>query len=144
MTYRRNYPKHGSEVRNPDRKYKPDVLRAVKAFARSKPWRGTVEERKVKFLALHDSLCDVYGIAPSLAFCQIDQQAGNGFYQPLTNAIGLVGKLSVVTFLHEFAHARGMDERQACGWSINLFARCFPRSWAGCRFNGHLVIRERN
>jgi hypothetical protein len=47
-----------------------------------------------------------------------------------------------VTFLHEFAHARGFDERQACRWSINLFRRCFPRSFASCRQVGHTLVRN--
>jgi hypothetical protein len=44
--------------------------------------------------------------------------------------------------LHEFAHARGADERQACRWSINLFKKCFPRSFARCRVIGHTLVCE--
>ena len=50
--------------------------------------------------------------------------------------------LSVLAYLHEFAHARGADERQACHWSINLFRRCFPRSFARCRAVGHTLVRD--
>ena len=53
-----------------------------------------------------------------------------------------VGRLSVVTFLHEFGHALGYGERGACRWSINLFRRCFPRSFARCRQAGHTLVRE--
>ena len=48
----------------------------------------------------------------------------------------------MLTYLHEFAHARGYDERGACRWSLNLFRRCFPRSFARCRPVGHTLVRD--
>ena len=64
------------------------------------------------------------------------------YFMPGRNRINLP-TLSVVTYLHEFAHSRGADERQACGWSINLFRRIFPRSYARCRHQGHMLIAGR-
>jgi hypothetical protein len=68
--------------------------------------------------------------------------SGASNYRPACHTITLTGKLSVLTYLHEFAHARGADERQACRWSINLFRRCFPRSFARCRAVGHTLVRQ--
>ena len=48
-------------------------------------------------------------------------------------------RLSVVTYLHEFAHAMGRDERGACRWSLNLFRRVFPEQFARLRTDGHTV-----
>ena len=67
----------------------------------------------------------------------------NGSYTPATHEIRLIGKLSVVTYLHEFAHARGADERQAVAWSVNLFARLFPRSFARLDQHGHTLVIQR-
>ncbi len=145
MPYRRNYPATVQEVLDPALRFKPAALRAVRAFARSKPWRGTIEERKAKFRRLNSDLAGAYGIGkPQLNFVAVDPNTPTGQtnYWPAGHIITLIGKLSVLTYLHEFAHARGADERQACRWSINLFRRCFPRSFAGCRAVGHTLIRD--
>ena len=145
MPHRANYPATVREVLNPSMRFKPAGLRAVRAFARSKPWRGALSERKEKFRRLNRELAAAYGIAePRLLFVGIEANAHSGasYYRPAAHAITLAGKLSVLTYLHEFAHARGADERQACRWSINLFRRCFPRSFARCRPVGHTLVRE--
>jgi hypothetical protein len=142
MPYRRNYPATVAEVLDPNAKYKPDALRALRAFAREKPWRGTPEQRRQKFERLLAALSAVYGVSPRLTF----MPNRPAMYVPAANWINLP-QLSVVTFLHEFAHARGADERQACRWSINLFRRVFPRRFARCRQVGHMLIttpRERS
>lgn len=146
MPYRRNYPATVAEILDPDRKYKPDVLRAVKAFARAKPWRGDFDERCGKLRALNARLARIYRMPrPKLRIygCSgiIGQGDRNGSYEPGLHRITLYG-LSVVTYLHEFAHALGKDERQACVWSINLFRRVFPRSYAACRHVGHTLQRS--
>lgn len=145
MPYRANYPATVAEVLDPGLKYKPAALRAVRAFARSKPWGGAVPERKAKFHRLNRELAAAYGIPePRLVFDRVEAGApsGESNYRPAGHAITLAGKPSVLTYLHEFAHARGADERQACRWSINLFRRCFPRSFARCRPVGHTLVRE--
>jgi hypothetical protein len=145
MPYRRNYPATVAEILDSQATFQPDALRAVQSFARSKPWRGTVEERKDKFRVLNVALAAAYGITrPRLSFVRVeaDSHSGASYYRPSTHTITLTGRLSVVTFLHEFAHARGADERQACRWSVNLFRRCFPRSFARCLQVGHTLARE--
>lgn len=139
-----NYPATVAEVIRPQRQYKPEVLAALRVFRASKPWRGTVEERKGKFLRLHHALCAVYGRRILLDFSigEIETERGNGYCTAEGRIIGLVGKLSVVTYLHEFAHSIfGPDERQACDWSINLYRRIFPRSAARMSTQGHLIVR---
>jgi hypothetical protein len=145
MPSRRNYPATVQEVLDPALTFKPAALRAVRAFARSKPWRGSLSRRKDTFRRLNRELAAAYCTAePRLVFQGIEGGTGSGdsSYRLATHTITLVGKLSVVTFLHEFAHARGFDERQACHWSINLFRRCFPRSFARCRRVGHTLVRD--
>ena len=145
MPYRRNYPRTIEEVLDPALTFRPAALRAVRAFARSQPWRGTLAEREAKFRRLNRALAAAYGIAEArLIFRGVAAGADSGpsSYRPGTHTITLAGRLSVVTYLHEFAHARGADERRACRWSINLFRRCFPRSFARCRGVGHMLVRS--
>jgi hypothetical protein len=54
----------------------------------------------------------------------------------------LRGKLSVVSYLHEAAHAFfGRSERRACKWSVNLFKRTFPVLFSRCAQDGHTLRR---
>jgi hypothetical protein len=145
VPYRANYPATVQEVLDPPVRFKPAALRAVRAFARSRPWRGTLAERKAKFRRLNRALAAAYGIAvPRLVFRNVGagMSSGASSYRPGSHAIALAGRLSVVTYLHEFAHARGADERRAVRWSVNLFRRVFPRSFARCRHAGHTLVRD--
>ncbi len=142
MLYQPNYPATVAEVLDPPVRFRLAVLAAVKRFARSKPYRGNMEERKRKFLALHRDLCRVYGKRTRLTFGDLDGgDSGSSHYRPSADEITLCGKLSVVTMLHEFAHALSRDERGAVRWSVNLFRACFPRSFARCQTVGHTLRR---
>lgn len=142
MRYTPNYPDTVEEVLR-DRKYNPDVLRALKQFRRSKPFRGTYQERKEKFKTLFEALKGIYGKTGLTLHLPKSESAdcGNGSYSHFTQEIKLYGRLSVITFLHEFAHALGKDEKYACIWSVNLFKRIFPKSFERCSFDGHMVRR---
>jgi len=138
-----NYPQCVLEVVDDQMTYRPEVIHVVRRFAQRQPWRGTVEDREAKFEQLNRDLAVAYGIAmPALNFKCIDgSSSGSSHYIPTQHRIVLVGKLSVVTYLHEFAHALGMDERGACQWSINLFKRCFPQQYGRLVHVGHMLIR---
>jgi hypothetical protein len=145
MPHQPNYPATVQEVLDPAMKFKPAALRVVRAFAHTKPWRGSIARRKAKFRRLNRALAAAYGVAlPRLVFVGVEAGTSSGAssYRPATHTITLRGKLSVLTYLHEFAHARGADERRACRWSINLFRRCFPRSFARCRADGQTLVLD--
>ena len=104
-----------------------------------------MDERQQKFRRLHDDLCRTYGFDPKprLVFDNTKKTcSGNSCFISALNVIVLRGRLSVVTYLHEFAHARGHNEREAARWSINLFRRCFPKSWSSATFDGHMIRRH--
>lgn len=139
-----NYPATVEEVLDLDMKFRRAVLRAVREFAHSKPWQGSHDERQAKFRSLNVSLAEACGVSiPQLILDGgNDRDSGRSCYIPDLKIIILRGRLSVVTYLHEFAHHLfGPDERMACRWSINLFRRCFPRSFGRCRFEGHVLRR---
>ena len=141
-----NYPRTVAEV-VANVRYRRGVISAVRAFKRSKPYRGMRRPRVSKFRRLLTDLSRVYGIEiPSFEFrpCRLPTgRTGNGRCCRSSGErtrITLFGKLSVVTFLHEFAHALGHDERKACRWSINLFRRVFPVLASRCDARGHMLI----
>jgi len=136
------YPRSVEEVLDQSITFNPSTLRAVQSFAQSHPWRGTIDERHQKFRRLHDDLCRIYGLDPQPRLIIGNGPlscSGNSCFIPALNTIILRGRLSVVTYLHEVGHARGMNERRAARWSINLFRRCFPKSWSRVTFDGHMI-----
>lgn len=145
MPYRANYPRTVAELLDDTMTFRPAALRALRAFRRQKPWQGTLAQRRAKFRRLNRALAAAYGLpVPRLILPSSEtDRVANGCYSPSAGGgtIQLVGKLSVVTYLHEFGHARGYDERQAVRWSANLFRRVFPRSFARLRHDGHMLVR---
>lgn len=141
-----NYPTSVIGLLDDSKTFNPAALRAIKAFRASKPWRGTVEQRQEKFRLLNAALAGAYGVPePRLVF-ETDEakDSGSSCYIPATNTIILSGRMSVVTFLHEWGHRlHGRSERQVCRWSINLFARVFPKSFSRCQYDGHMIRADR-
>lgn len=139
------YPKTVKEVLDDSRTYKPEVLRAMKRYRDSRPWNGTLTERVDKLRKLHRSLCRTYQTTLGLLIDVPEPQRklGNGYYKEQTREIVLTSKLSVLTYLHEFAHATvaAEDEFKACAWSVNLFRRMFPIAWRKMKFDGHMVVK---
>ncbi len=123
--------------------FRPSTLRAVQAFACSKPWRGTLEERQAKFQRLHANFCGIYSVKPMLVFeGDGTGESGGSSFQPGANVITLTGRLSVITLLHEWGHVlKGSSEFEACRWSLRLFQKCFPRSFGRLRWEGHVGRR---
>ena len=141
-----DYPATVAEVLDPTMRFRRATVKAVMDFKGSRPWSGSLSERKAKFERLHAELCRVYRKATTLTFDVSDVVDGGlsagVYYVPPIDEIVLVNTLSVVTHLHEFAHALGKGERGACKWSINLFRKCFPREFLRCRRQGHMLRRR--
>lgn len=142
----RQYPATAIEVLDDQMSFSSDLLQAVQRFAESGPWKGSTRSRQEKFRQLNCSMAETCGIEPpKLRFERMDGgTTGASHYIPRDHRIVMVGKLSVVTFLHEFAHALGYDERKACRWSINLFRECFPRQYSRLIHVGHTLVRPQD
>jgi hypothetical protein len=122
-----------SEVLDEQYRYRRGVIRAVERFRDSAPWSGTLNERMIKFLTLHTDLCRIYNPGCQLFFSPNIRErsnSGDSYFHMEQRVILLQGRLSVLTYLHEFGHAlKGQSEYAACAWSINLFRRVFPDRW---------------
>ncbi len=142
----RQYPATVVEILDDQMTFSRDLLQAVERFALSKPWEGSAKSREEKFRQLNRSLAEVCRIKlPKLVFGNLDGgSTGDSHYRPRSHRIVIVGKLSVVTFLHEFAHALGYGEREACRWSINLFRKCFPRQYSRLIHIGNTLIQPQD
>mgnify|MGYP003352585187 FL=1 len=109
-------------------------------------WRGSFIRRLGKFTQLHQDLCSIYGVDVELLVDPSileNSHSGRSNYNPALNAITLHGRLSVLTFLHEWGHVlKGYSEYEACVWSVNLFRRVFPDNFDRLRNNarGHMLV----
>ena len=142
----RNYPETVVEVLDDEITYPDELLCVMRIFSAAKPWSGSTQSRKRKFSDVTRMMATACQIdEPTLTFGSLDEgSSGSSFYSPGEHRITLTGKLSVVTFLHEFAHAMQMDEKDACKWSINLFRRCFPKQYSRLVHVGHTLIRPQD
>ena len=134
---RHDYPATVAEVLDDDMTFNAGALRAVKALRRSHAWQGTAEERLAKLQACANALAEAYDVeAPVLQLGPYD------CYLPFGHIIVMGPNLSVLSFLHEFTHARGYDSERFCvKWSVNLFRRLFPRSYSRLVPVGHTLVR---
>jgi hypothetical protein len=131
-------------VINPRVKLNRAAYAVVRAFRRSKAWQGTYEERLVKFTALAAGLSDAYGLDPvRIVFHGVENRdrPGDGLFHSEEDTIHLIGKLSVVTFLHCFGRARGQTKGEAFAWSLSIFKKMFPVSFSRCNAVGLMLIR---
>lgn len=139
-----DYPASLDEVIR-DVKYKRETLAALRRFKRSSPWKGTFAARLGKFIGLHNDLCRIYGVDVELFIDPSileNSHSGRSNFNPALNVITLHGRLSVLTFLHEWGHVlKGSSEHKACVWSVNLFRRVFPANFDRLRDNarGHFL-----
>ncbi len=138
----REYPATVAEILDDNMQFQPEVLAALEHFRDSKPYKGTVMERAGKVVALYEELSAFFNIPVPLL--SISAKSGDLFchYQRVTHHIMLNDKLSIVTALHEYGHALGMNERETCGWSINLFRKFFPEAYAKLEPRGHQLFRK--
>lgn len=124
------YPETVEEVLDDDFVYPDAVHTAMKRFRRSKPWDGNMKD---KLLSLNVELANYYAVEPPQVVF-VRRFAYGSCYFPVGNLIVMQetsrNKFSVLTFLHEFGHALGKNEKETCKWSINLFRQYFPKSFA--------------
>lgn len=110
------------------------LLEVMKRWRDMKVWRGNLEERKAKFRWLHEQLKQIYNVPEDLTlkFVEITEEpcsSGASYYDPVSHTIFLTGRLSVITYLHEFAHVLGFNQEFATKWSLGLFKLIFPKSY---------------
>ncbi|MCY2953597.1 MAG: hypothetical protein NTU53_16700 [Planctomycetota bacterium] len=129
--------------------FRGGAIRVVRRIAKSKFWRRTQEEQKALLRALNASLAVIHNVQwPQLVFGLNEQEPDSSriCFVPAPNTIILRGKyrLSIISFLHEWGHRLyGASEFTACKFSLQLFRRCFPRSFARLRFEGHRARKAR-
>jgi len=132
---------------DPAATYPPEVLAIMARFKASNPWlrEGPENTRTHKFNSALRGLRSFYGVDVRANYRRIripQSDSGNSHFNTRRRLIVMEGRFSVVTFLHEFAHAMGMDEQGAVHWSTNLFAQTFPEKMPALESRGHMLVRR--
>lgn len=119
--------------------FDPATVNAARAFARAKPWRGTVDERKAKFKEAFAALASALGHAkpPRLVFGVLDGSDSVASNVSARRSVRIIGRLSVVTML--WCLARVSRDPNPMRWAVNLFRVAFPKSFARCDLSGGYV-----
>jgi len=109
------------------------ILREFKSWH---PYRGTIEERKIKFLKLHKAICNLLALDFRLEFRNLGdgRRSFGSSTDYFRKVITIRGKLSVITYLHELAHALGLlseelAQRFALAWFARIYPRLFLKAW---------------
>lgn len=101
-------------------------------------WRNQPEWIKWQALAdLITIICTTKEVtAPG--FEHDNSEIGWRYNQTTQTIIGLRGRPSIISCLHELGHhIYGPDETQACQFSIGIFKTCFPKGFSNLKWEGH-------
>ena len=130
----RGYPSH--PMIDWDFKLKRSVRAALDTFKRARPFRVQTGNG---FVQLVGTLYRDLAVAYDMPVPTVNHRgpwrgdSGASSYTGGNHHITLRGKRSVLTALHEFAHARGYGETGAVWWSVNAFRLTWPKSFAKLR-----------
>ncbi|MHA1280201.1 MAG: hypothetical protein ACTSQ8_23680 [Candidatus Helarchaeota archaeon] len=131
-----------------DLDFDDELLEVMEEFKEKDPWQprgyynaAKLEARLDKFLWLNEKLAEIMGInPPTLLFDPSPEPSFKSNYNRLTHTITMIGRPSVITYLHEFAHAMGENEIGAVRWSCSLFKRIWPDKWEKLTPQGHTMV----
>lgn len=110
-----------------------DLIDLLTLWKKQHLWKGSIEDRKNKFQWMHEHMMVLFN-KPNLRLIirvseESDKTPGSSAHSNYgNNRIVLSGRLSVITFLHEWAHALGMGQSGAVEWSNFYFKKVFPLS----------------
>jgi hypothetical protein len=126
----------------------PQEINALRHFKAMNPWSGSVETRKKKFLWLHREWNKIHNESWRLTFevpnsCKKWTFSGSSYCNPATKSIILRGRLSVITFLHEWGHALGLTQLNAQSYAISLFKEVFPENMANLHSYDYCLVKRK-
>lgn len=138
-----DYPDSAVAMIRDDYKFKAGVKKALEHFKAQKTYCKPDVERLIQMRILVERISTIYAIEPPVLVARdIDGSSSrNSSYSKISNIIVLRGKLSIITLLHELAHAiYGSDERKAVRWSTNLFRQVYPKQYEKLTETGHMLV----
>ena len=117
--------------------YPEAVISTLKEFKKNHKYSALpdgMQARQEAMAAMTQNFCVALAIE-LIAFRAFDLtpdgSSRESYYDSIERCITMLGKLSVITFLHEFAHGLNPDggEDFARMWSLTLFRKVYPKAF---------------
>jgi len=138
-------PSYLEQIHATPMEYHPHIIEALKTFKRNhRLGNESNEARLAGMQVLLEEISSAQRItAPELIMRNIDgSDSGDSNYNPADHRITMLGKLSIITFLHEIGHAVFQyDEHMARVWSIKLFKKVYPKAYARLEVHNGFVLK---
>lgn len=111
-----------------------EMFDALNEFKQKNPWAGDIKERKEKFRELHEKFNKIFNKNIELTFLIPEnirdwEPSGASFYDKFYKIIAIRGRLSVITFIHEWLHVFTDSQEISRDLSEYIFAKIFPEKW---------------
>lgn len=112
------------------------MIEILSEMKQANPWVGTVDTRKQKFLQAFEKIKQLYRLHQWQLVFEVSDDVKHWYNSGMsrcrydTKTIFLAGRLSVITFLHEIAHARGLNQQQAQQYAVRLFSKVWADKFA--------------
>lgn len=142
LTNRVSYPSQ-EEIVQPPINYRRTTISAVKDW-RKNIWKtAKSQDEASKYEALKQLITTLNRLYnKEVTLSDNHQHPLFNCYNPEARTIYL-SKPSIITTLHEYAHALfGTSEKKACRWSVQLFAKVWPKAFAQLEWDGHCLVRR--
>ncbi|RLC88876.1 MAG: hypothetical protein DRJ03_01155 [Chloroflexi bacterium] len=141
----------------PEMLFKKKAIKALWAFRKKRTYKPhvTQEQRLEAMQELVVGLAEAYELEPAPEVVAGPLDGGNSgashilrphsrFNETDRHKIVMLGKLSIITLLHEFAHCIGKDQMGAQVFAINLFRKVYPTQFEKLCLDGGMFVKEEN
>ena len=132
------------EILSEPQLHRPEVIGIVRNWKRTEWKEAKNGSDDLKFLALKSLIQRIALIYDKQVNVVYKADAPSCCYIPMfNNAIVINRTLSIISSLHELAHALfGPDETKACRWSVWLFRKTFKKAYERLEWRGHRLVKR--
>ena len=143
-------PSDPKELADDDMKFKKGTIAALRKFKEKKTFRMDDDGRLDAMRDLVYDLCGIYEMDRVTVEAEnLDGlSSGTSQWDSANRMIIMRGKLSIITLLHEFYHAKldgtvaGHNEVGAMKRAVNLFKRVYPKQYRKLTGDRGLLVKD--
>lgn len=123
------------------------IIKEVEILRDANVYKGSFGSRIDKLYVLHRAMNRFYGKKIHLFVNMYVSKklwidSGGSFYNPSRQTILLNGRISVLTFLHEWGHVLyGSSEEKANEFARTIFKQVFPKQYEKLKTQGRMLVK---
>jgi len=124
------------QIMKVEQTFKPETIKMIKNWKKIE-WSINKNFESLEILA--KVLASIYEKPVKIEYAP---DTPSCYYNSVNKTIFINNSTSIISLLHEFAHHLfGHSELKACRWSVWLFKKTFPTSFAKLKWKGHLLCK---